>query len=70
MSSKKAWQMFGEDSCFLCRKTLAEHIQETGKRFDMYCRSGLPFLMEAWNWKTVCIGCLPEIEKIEDQSLD
>ena len=42
----------------------------TGKRFDMYCRTEYQHLMESWNWKTVCIDCLPDIEKIENQVLD
>ena len=37
--SKKAWKLFGEGNCFLCGKSLAEHMQDTGKRFDMYCRT-------------------------------
>jgi hypothetical protein len=70
MISKKAWELFGEDNCFLCGKSLESHIIETGKRFDMFCRNKYHFLMEAWNWKTVCIDCHPVIEKIEHQVLD
>ena len=70
MLSKKAWQLFGEDKCFLCAKSLEEHIQDTGKRFDMYCRTEHRHRMEAWNWKTVCIECLPTLRKIENQELD
>jgi hypothetical protein len=70
MLSKKAWTLFGRGSCFLCGKTLAVHLEETGRRFAMYCRTRHPHLMEAWNWKTVCIDCLPGIEKIENQVLD
>jgi hypothetical protein len=68
--SKKAWELFGEENCFLCGKFLDEHIQDTGKRFEMYCRTEYFHLMESWNWKTVCIGCLPVLEKIENQVLD
>jgi hypothetical protein len=68
--SKKSWELFGEENCFLCGKSLDEHIQETGKRFDMYCRTEYHYLMESWNWKTVCRDCLPVIEKIEHQVLD
>jgi len=60
----------GQDNCFLCGKSLEEHIAETGKRFDMYCRTGYFHLMEAWNWKTVCRGCLSVLEKIEDQVIN
>jgi hypothetical protein len=67
---KKAWELLGEDRCFLCGKSLAEHIQETGKRFDMYCRSEYHHLMESWNWKTVCRDCLPVIEEVENQVLE
>ena len=70
MLSKKAWKLFGEGSCFLCGKSLVAYIQETGKRFDMFCRTGNPFLMESWNWKTVCTTCLPDIEEIENQTMD
>ena len=68
--SEKAWEKLGENICFLCGKSLGENIQDTGKRFIMYCRTGYHFLMEAWNWKTVCRDCLPVIEKIENQVLD
>lgn len=67
---KKAWELVGEHNCFLCDKSLEEHIQETGKRFDMYCRTENLHRIESWNWKTVCIDCLPVIEKIENQVLD
>ena len=67
---KKAWELFGKENCFLCGKFLAEHIKDTGKRFDMYCRTEHRHLMEPWNWKTVCIDCRPVIEKIEHQTLD
>ena len=70
MISKKAWDLFGKENCFLCSKSLVEHIQDTGKRFDMYCRTENRHLMEPWNWKTVCIGCLPVLEEIENQKLD
>ena len=70
MLSKKAWKKLGEGNCFLCGKSLESHIIETGKRFDMYCRTEFHHLMEAWNWKTVCSDCLPVIEKIENQVLD
>ena len=66
---KKAWELFGEDTCFLCSKSLEEYIQDKGKRFDMYCRTEYHHLMEAWNWKTVCKECLPILEKIENQVL-
>ncbi len=68
--SKKAWELFGKDSCFLCGKSLESHIIDTGKRFDMHCRTGYHHLMKSWNWKTVCISCFPDIEKIENQVLD
>ena len=68
--SKKAWELLGEDNCFLCNKSLGKHLQQTGKRFDMYCRTEYHYLMEAWNWKTLCRDCLPDIEKIENQVLD
>ena len=68
--SKKAWELFGEDNCCICGKSLESHVIETGGRFDMYCRTEHLFLMESWNWKTVCIDCLPVIEKIESQVLD
>jgi hypothetical protein len=67
---KKAWELLGEESCFLCGKSLAVHIQETGKRFDMYCRTEYHHLMVSWNWKTVCRGCLPVIEEVENQVLE
>jgi hypothetical protein len=67
---KKAWERLGADSCFLCGKSLAEHIQETGKRFDMYCRTEFRHLMESWNWKTICRDCLPVIEEVENQVLE
>jgi hypothetical protein len=70
MLSKKAWDLFGENNCFLCGKSIQSHIIETGKRFEMYCRTEHHFLMEKWNWKTVCQDCLPDIEKIENQVLD
>jgi hypothetical protein len=70
MLSKMAWEKLGEDNCFLCGKSLESHIIETGKRFDMFCRTKYLHLMEAWNWKTVCKCCLPVIEKIENQNLD
>jgi hypothetical protein len=70
MLSKKAWEKLGEDTCFLCGKSLQEHIQDKGKRFDMYCRTEYQHLMESWNWKTVCIDCRPVFEKIERQVLD
>ena len=70
MLFKRAWEKLGEDNCFLCGKSLEEHIQDTGKRFDMFCRTKHHFLMESWNWKTVCSECLPVIEKIENQVLD
>ena len=70
MIFKKAWELFGERNCFLCGKSLEEHVQDTGKRFDMYSRTEYQHLMESWNWKTVCIDCLPAIEKIESQVLD
>jgi hypothetical protein len=66
----KAWELVGQNNCFLCGKSLDEHIQDTGKRFDMYCRTEYHHLMESWNWKTVCRDCLPVIEKIESQVLD
>ena len=68
--SKKAWEKLGQGNCFLCGKSLEEHIQNTGKRFDMYCRTEYHHLMESWNWKTVCRDRLPVIEKIENQVLD
>ena len=68
--SKKACEKLGVNTCFLCGKSLAEHIQDTGKRFSMYCRTEYFHLMESWNWKTVCIDCHPVIEKIENQVLD
>ena len=37
--SQKAWNLFGQDNCFLYGKTLEEHIEKTSKRFDMYCRT-------------------------------
>ena len=67
---KMAWELFGEDNCFLCGKSLEEHIQDTGKRFDMHCRTEYLHLMEAWNWKTICRDCLPIFDKIEKQVLD
>ena len=70
MISKKTWELFGKENCFLCGKSLVENIQDTGKRFDMYCRTEYHHLMESWNWKTVCIDCHPVIEKIESQVLD
>ena len=70
MIFKKAWELLGEDNCFLCGKSLESHIIETGKRFEMYSRTKYHFLMEAWNWKTVCRDCLPILEKIENQVLD
>ena len=70
MLSKKAWELFGKSNCFLCGKSLGEHIQKTGKRFEMHCRTEFHHLMEAWNYKTVCIKCHPVIEKIEHQVLD
>lgn len=70
MIFKKARKLFGENSCFLCGKTLEEHIQDTGKGFVMYCRTENHNLMEAWNWKTLCKKCLPIVEKIENQVLD
>lgn len=45
--SKKAWDLFGQDQCFLCGKCLAEHLEGTGKKFDMYCRTGYFYPMEA-----------------------
>ena len=70
MIFKKAWELFGEDNCFLCGKSLEEHIQDTGRRFDMHFRTDYHHLMEAWNWKTLCRDCLPILEKIENQVLD
>ena len=70
MIFKKAWEKLGEDNCFLCGKSLGEHIIETGGRFDMFCRTKYLHLMEEWNYKTVCIECHPVIEKIENQVLD
>ena len=67
---KKAWELFGESICFLCGKSIEGHIQDKGKRFDMYCRTEYHLLMEAWNWKTVCRDCLPILEKIENQVLN
>ena len=61
-----AWNLLGQDNCFLCGKSLEEHIEETGKSFDMHCRTGYLHRMEAWNWKTVCSDCLPVLEKIEN----
>ena len=66
---KKAWELFGENNCFLCGKSLEKHIRVTGKRFEMYCRTEDHHLMEAWNWKTLCRGCLPILEKIENRVL-
>ena len=34
--SQKAWDLFGQDNCFLCGKTLEEHIEETGKGYEIY----------------------------------
>jgi hypothetical protein len=68
--SGKAWEKLGENTCFLCGKSLGEHIQETGQKFEMHCRTEYHHLMEAWNWKTVCKSCLPVIRKIENQVLD
>jgi hypothetical protein len=70
MLSKKAWELLGENNCFLCGKSLEEHVQDTGGRFEMHCRTKYLHLMESWNWKTVCRDCLPVIEKIENQVLD
>jgi len=70
MIFKKAWELLGENNCFLCGKSLEEHIQDTGKRFDMHCRTEHNFLMEKWNWKTVCRDCLPIFDEIENQVLD
>ena len=70
MIFKKAWELLGEDSCFLCGKSLEDHIIETGGKFSMYCRTEYLHLMEAWNWKTVCRDCLPVIGKVENQVLD
>ena len=70
MLFKKAWEKLGKDTCFLCGKNFETHLKETGKRFDMHCRTKYHHLMEAWNWKTVCRDCLPVIEKIENQVLD
>ena len=67
---KKAWELLGEDRCFLCGKSLAEHIQETGKRFDMYCSSEYRHFMESWNWEIGCRNCLPGIKEIENQVLE
>jgi len=67
---KKAWELFGEDNCFLCGKSLGEHIQETGKRFEMHCRTEYLHLMEAWNWKALCRDCVPIFKEIENQVLD
>ena len=44
--SKKAWELFGKENCFLCGKSLEEHIQDTGKRFDMYFRKEHRYLMK------------------------
>jgi hypothetical protein len=70
MLFKKAWELLGEDNCFLCGKSLGKHLQDTGIRFEMYCRTEYLHLMEAWNWKTVCRDCHPVIDKIENQVLD
>jgi hypothetical protein len=70
MIFKKAWEKLGENNCFLCGKSLEDHIIETGGRFDVHCRTEHLHLMESWNWKTVCRECLPVIEKIENQVLD
>ena len=67
---KKAWELFGEDNCFLCGKSLGENIQETGKRFEMHCRTEHLHLMEAWNWKTLCDDCVPLFKDAEEQVLD
>ena len=67
---KKAWELFGEDNCFLCGKSLGEHIQETGKRFEMHCRTEYLHLMEAWNWKALFRDCVPIFKEIENQVLD
>ena len=67
---KKAWELFGENNCFLCSKSLGEHLQETGKRFEMHCRTEYLYLMEAWNWKTLCQDCVSSFKKIEEQVLD
>ena len=70
MLSKKAWEKLGEGNCFLCGKSLEEHIQETGKKFDIHCRTEYLHLMEAWNRKTLCRDYLPVFEKIENQILN
>ena len=70
MLSKKACELFGENNCFLCEKSLEGHIQDIGKRFNMYCRTEYLHLMQAWNWKTVCSACLHVLEEIENQVLD
>jgi len=69
LTSNKAWKLLGESNCFLCGKSLEEHIQDTGKRFEMYCRTEDHYLMESWNWKTLCRICLPILEKRENQVL-
>jgi len=70
MIFKKVWKLFRANSCFLCDNSLDEHIKETGKRFDMHCRAEYLYLMEAWNWKTLCKDCLSVFEKIENQILN
>jgi hypothetical protein len=67
---KKAWELLGEDNCFLCDKSLEQHIQETGNRFEMHCRTEYLYLMEAWNWKTLCRDCVSILKEIESQVLD
>ena len=70
MLSKKAWEKLGESHCFVCGKSFEQHLEETGKRFSMYCRTEFAHLMESWNWKTVCVDCLPVIEDVEKQVLE
>ena len=67
---KKTWKLFGTNIRFLCGKSLEEHIQETGKKFDIHCRTEYLHLMEAWNRKTLCRDYLPIFEKIENQILN
>jgi hypothetical protein len=40
MLSKKAWELFGENNCFLCGKSIEEHIEDTGKRFGAPVKTG------------------------------
>ena len=53
----KAWKLFGNNHCEMCRMPLEEQIELFGRRLHMHCINGSYESLSPDNWACICEVC-------------